>query len=101
MLDVREIPPNIGYYLAGFTDGEGSFNVSFRPRSDYVFPWKVSLCFNVSQRETLFRSLSDSDFFQPRSNVISASSSISLVCCVLDNISHEKVWLKSSAFDWR
>ena len=34
MLNVREIPPNIGYYLAGFTDGEGSFNVSFRPRDD-------------------------------------------------------------------
>jgi len=51
MLDVAAIPDTIGYYLAGFTDGEGSFNVSFRPRSDYVFPWKVSLCFNVSQRE--------------------------------------------------
>jgi len=51
MLDVAAIPDAIGDYLAGFTDGEGSFNVSFRPRSDYVFPWKVSLCFNVSQRE--------------------------------------------------
>ena len=51
MLDVATIPEAVGYYLAGFTDGEGSFNVSFRPRTDYVFPWKVSLCFNVSQRE--------------------------------------------------
>ncbi len=51
MLDVAAIPQAIGYYLAGFADGEGSFNVSFRPRTDYVFPWKVSLCFNVSQRE--------------------------------------------------
>src|SRR5260370_23566310 len=51
MLDVAAIPDTIGYYLAGFTDGEGSFNVSFRPRSDYVFPWKISLCFNFSQRE--------------------------------------------------
>jgi hypothetical protein len=51
MLEVAAIPDAIGWYLAGFTDGEGSFNVSFRPRSDYVFPWKVSLCFNVSQRE--------------------------------------------------
>src|SRR5437588_13043066 len=50
-LQVERIPSNIGYYLAGFTDGEGSFNVSFRPRSDYVFPWKISLCFNISQRD--------------------------------------------------
>jgi len=41
----------IGHYLAGFTDGEGSFNLSFRKRADYVMPWKVSLCFNVSQRD--------------------------------------------------
>jgi hypothetical protein len=27
--------PQIGYYLAGFTDGEGNFYVSFRPRDDY------------------------------------------------------------------
>ena len=51
MLDVRGVPPNIGYYLAGFADGEGSFNVSFRPRDDYKLPWKVSLCFNISQRD--------------------------------------------------
>jgi len=51
MLKVHEIPPDIGYYLAGFTDGEGSFNVSFRPRSDYKSPWKISLCFNISQRD--------------------------------------------------
>ena len=51
MLDVRGVPPNIGYYLAGFVDGEGSFNVSFRPRNDYKLPWKVSLCFNISQRD--------------------------------------------------
>ena len=37
--------------MAGFTDGEGSFNLSFRKRADYVMPWKVSLCFNVSQRD--------------------------------------------------
>ena len=51
MLDVRGVPPDIGYYLAGFADGEGSFNVSFRPRDDYKLPWKVSLCFNISQRD--------------------------------------------------
>ncbi len=51
MLDAKGISPEVGWYLAGFTDGEGSFNVSFRPRSDYQFPWKVSLCFNISQRD--------------------------------------------------
>ena len=47
----HEVPPEVGWYLAGFADGEGSFNVSFRPRSDYKLPWKVSLCFNISQRD--------------------------------------------------
>ena len=47
----NEVPPEVGWYLAGFADGEGSFNVSFRPRSDYNLPWKVSLCFNISQRD--------------------------------------------------
>jgi len=50
-LDVAGIPVSTGWYLAGFTDGEGSFNVSFRPRTDYSFPWKISLCFNISQRD--------------------------------------------------
>src|SRR6266487_4583382 len=57
MLNVREIPPNIGHYLAGFTDGEGSFNVSFRPRTDYKAPWKISLCFNISQRDPVILAL--------------------------------------------
>lgn len=51
MLEVNRIPPKIGWYLAGFVDGEGSFNLSFRPRADYTVPWKVSLCFNISQRD--------------------------------------------------
>jgi hypothetical protein len=59
VLDVGAIPGSIGYYLAGFVDGEGSFNVSFRPRDDYTIPWKISLCFNISQRDgailTLFK----------------------------------------------
>ena len=56
----QRVPIKIGYYIAGFTDGEGSFNVSFRPRNDYKLPWKVSLSFNISQRDRsileLFRS---------------------------------------------
>lgn len=47
----------LGYYLAGFTDGEGSFNVVFRPRKDYKMPWKVSLCFNISQKDKVILSL--------------------------------------------
>ena len=51
MFDPRSVPSEIGHYLAGFTYGEGSFNVSFRPRTDYQIPWKISLCFNISQRD--------------------------------------------------
>ena len=58
-MNVDDVPPEIGWYFAGFADGEGSFNVSFRPRPDYSMPWKISLCFNVSQRDetvlTLFK----------------------------------------------
>lgn len=57
MLDVSTVPDRIGHYLAGFTDGEGSFNVSFRKRGDYAMPWKVSLCFNVSQRDKVILAL--------------------------------------------
>ncbi len=56
-LNTKQIPPHIGYYLAGFTDGEGSFNVVFRARKDYSMPWKVSLCFNVSQRDKVILAL--------------------------------------------
>jgi hypothetical protein len=57
MLKVERVPQEIGWYLAGFADGEGSFNVSFRPRDDYSFPWKISLCFNISQRDPVILSL--------------------------------------------
>lgn len=57
MLNPRTVPSEIGWYLAGFTDGEGSFNVSFRPREDYQCPWKVSLCFNISQRDPVILTL--------------------------------------------
>ncbi len=53
----KNVPPHIGYYLAGFADGEGSFNVSFRKRGDYKMPWKVSLCFNVSQKDKVILAL--------------------------------------------
>ena len=58
-MDVRiaRVSTEIGYYLAGFTDGEGSFNISFRPRPDYVVPWKVSVSFNVSQKDRVILAL--------------------------------------------
>ena len=56
MLNVNGIPADVGCYLAGFTDGEGSFNISFRPRQDYRLPWKAALCFNISQRDPVILS---------------------------------------------
>ena len=53
----RKISFPIGYYLAGFADGEGSFNVSFRLRNDYKQPWKISLCFNISQKDKVILAL--------------------------------------------
>lgn len=51
------VPQEIGYYIAGFTDGEGSFNFSFRRRSDYKTGWKVSACFNVSNKDLVILNL--------------------------------------------
>ena len=47
----KEVPPHIAWYLAGFVDGEGSFNVSLRRKNDYRLGWQVVLSFNVSQKE--------------------------------------------------
>ena len=57
MTQLSSTPPHIGYYLAGFADGEGSFNFSFRPRPDYRMPWKVSACFNISQKDKVILAL--------------------------------------------
>src|SRR6266542_3256578 len=43
------ISPDVGHYVAGFVDGEGSFNVPIRRERDRGLPWRVSLSFNVSQ----------------------------------------------------
>lgn len=47
------ISERVGNYLAGFTDGEGSFNVSLTKRSDYNAGngYKLTLSFNVSQKD--------------------------------------------------
>lgn len=48
---LEKIPLKIGYYISGFVDGEGSFNVSLRKKSDYKNNWQVVLSFNVSQKD--------------------------------------------------
>jgi len=47
---LKQIPISIGWYLTGFADGEGSFNVSLR-KKDYSMGWQISPSFNVSQRD--------------------------------------------------
>jgi len=51
MYDVTSVDPRHGNYIAGFTDGEGSFNVSLRPRPDFTHGWNISASFNVSQKD--------------------------------------------------
>ena len=46
-----KVPEKIGWYFAGFVDGEGSFNISLRKKTDYKIKWQPVLSFNVSQRE--------------------------------------------------
>ncbi|MBI2596009.1 LAGLIDADG family homing endonuclease [Candidatus Daviesbacteria bacterium] len=48
---LNKIPQKLGFYLTGFVDGEGSFNVSLRQKPDYVIKWQAVLSFNVSQRD--------------------------------------------------
>ncbi len=57
MFKVDQIPDALGYYFAGFVDGEGSFHLTFRRRPDYKLPWKVSLCLNVSQKDRVILAL--------------------------------------------
>lgn len=53
----KTIPQNIGWYLAGFADGEGSFYVTFRYRKDYTWKWKVTAVFNVANKDRVMISL--------------------------------------------
>lgn len=48
---VKNISSNDGNYIAGFTDGEGSFNVSLKRREDYKTNWKIEASFNISQKD--------------------------------------------------
>ena len=52
--DLKKIQPETGFYLAGFTDAEGSFFVSFSPKIDKnndIYSWYVNPVFSVSQKE--------------------------------------------------
>ena len=48
---LKQVPLSVGYYLSGFVDGEGSFNVSLRRRNDHTLGWQIVLTFNVSQKD--------------------------------------------------
>ena len=48
---MKNIPSDIGNYIAGFTDGEGSFNVSVKKRLDFKQSWKLCASFNISQKD--------------------------------------------------
>lgn len=48
---LQKVPPDVGHYLAGFVDGEGSFNVSLRKLDDRTLGWQVVLTMNVAQRD--------------------------------------------------
>lgn len=41
----------LGFFLAGFIEGEGSFNISLRRKVDYKVNWQVVMSFNVSQKD--------------------------------------------------
>ena len=51
MVQIKHMEAHMGYYIAGFVDGEGSFNTSFRRRDDFRLGWKITPVFNVSQKE--------------------------------------------------
>ena len=51
---------NLGYFISGFVEGEGSFNISLRKKPDYKVGWQVVMSFNVSQKDpSILRILKD------------------------------------------
>lgn len=54
---LKSIPLQTGYYFAGFTDGEGSFNVSIRKGEGYKYGWQFAFTFNVSQKDKVILAL--------------------------------------------
>ena len=43
------IPRDLGNWVAGFVDGEGSFNIPIRRLHNGSSPWRLGASFNVSQ----------------------------------------------------
>lgn len=56
-LNINKTPRDIGYYLAGFVDGEGSFYSIIRKRNDFSLEFCFSLGFNVLNRDHVILSL--------------------------------------------
>lgn len=54
---LNSIPLQIGYYFAGFVDGEGSFNAAIRKGEGYKYGWQFAFVFNVSQRDKVILAL--------------------------------------------
>lgn len=48
---IKKIPNDKAYYIVGFSDGERSFNTSFRMRNDFLLGWKINPVFNISQKQ--------------------------------------------------
>lgn len=48
---LKKIPRDKAFYIVGFSDGEGSFNTSFRMRDDYLLGWKITPVFTISQKQ--------------------------------------------------
>jgi hypothetical protein len=53
---LKNISLKDGYYIAGFVDGEGSFNISLKKRNDYEKDWKITSSFNISQKDRVILS---------------------------------------------
>ena len=56
-MDIKKVPQKIGYYLAGFADGEGSFMVVVRKHKKDRLGWKVSVAFNVANEDKVILAL--------------------------------------------
>ena len=54
---LKNVDPRMGYYISGFTDGEGSFIVSLKKRDDYKNKCKITASFNISQKDRVILAL--------------------------------------------
>lgn len=57
-----QVLPDVGNYIAGFVDGEGSFNVSLRRREDHKLKWDIDPSFNVSQKDRVILAFLKKEF---------------------------------------